>query len=249
MFTRNGKKIHGCEHIFRELEPIFKENPRLVFDGELYNHELKNDFPRIVSLVKKTKPTEEDIKECESMVQYHIYDCFMSDQEKIGLCFSERFLLLKNLLQSTLSNKKTKIKLVDTVNVSCITKMDDLMESYLENGYEGQILRIADSEYQNKRTKSLLKRKVFDDGEFRIIDILEGEGNRSGGAGKLVFRHPNGNMFESGIRGNFQYFTDLLKNKKKYIGKLATVRYFGLTPDGKPRFPVTVSIWGKERDF
>jgi hypothetical protein len=34
----------------------------------------------------------------------------------------------------------------------------------------------------------------------------------------------------------------LLKNKKNYIGEMATVRYQNMTPDGKPRFGVIVGI-------
>jgi hypothetical protein len=35
----------------------------------------------------------------------------------------------------------------------------------------------------------------------------------------------------------------LLKNKKKYIGKSATVKYFNLTPDDEiPRFPYVINI-------
>jgi len=33
-----------------------------------------------------------------------------------------------------------------------------------------------------------------------------------------------------------------LTNKEKYIGKLANIRYFELTDDGIPRFPVMIGI-------
>jgi DNA ligase 1 len=46
----------------------------VILDGELYNHDLKNDFEKIISLVRKTKPTEEDRLESTQMVQFHCYD-------------------------------------------------------------------------------------------------------------------------------------------------------------------------------
>ena len=35
---------------------------------------------------------------------------------------------------------------------------------------------------------------------------------------------------------------EMLKNKKKLIGKEATVKYFNLTPDGIPRFPYVINV-------
>ena len=43
--------------------------------------------------------------------------------------------------------------------------------------------RISASAYENKRTKQLLKRKEFQDAEFKIVEIVEGIGNRAGMAG------------------------------------------------------------------
>jgi DNA ligase 1 len=61
MRSRNGKQIISAPHIFEILKPLFEINPDLVFDGELYADKFANDFNAICSLVKKTKPTEEDL--------------------------------------------------------------------------------------------------------------------------------------------------------------------------------------------
>lgn len=74
MFSRNGKKIVSAPHIFKLMSHLFVIDPGLVFDGELYADKLANDFNRICSLVKKTKPTKEDLIECENTIEYHIYD-------------------------------------------------------------------------------------------------------------------------------------------------------------------------------
>ena len=46
-FSRNHKRFYNCEHIIRDLKPIFNENPDIILDGEIYNHKLKNDFGRL----------------------------------------------------------------------------------------------------------------------------------------------------------------------------------------------------------
>ena len=61
MFSRNGKEIISAPHIRKQLDNVFKDNPNIIFDGELYADKFANDFNSIVSLVKKTKPTEDDL--------------------------------------------------------------------------------------------------------------------------------------------------------------------------------------------
>jgi DNA ligase-1 len=114
-------------------------------------------------------------------------------------------------------------------------------EEYVELGYEGQMLR-TDSLYENKRSKSLLKHKSFIDEEYTIIDICEGEGNRAGTAGYMVFETSDGKPFKSNVKGTWEETAEMLKNKKKLIGKEATIKYFNLTPDGIPRFPYVINI-------
>lgn len=257
MFTRNSKPIYGCNHIFEALKPAFVSDPDIIFDGELYSHSLKDDFPKIVSLVKKEDPSKEELEECKRILEYHIYDCFGGKMS--NLSFVQRFTTLCCILEDikTKSDPTSDIhrsiivvptEIIETHILSVEKAMDKLMYAYIEDGYEGQMLRIANSKYENKRTKNLLKRKEFDDIELPIVNVLEGIGNRSNMAGKLCYIFPNGESFETGIRGNYDIFRKIWNNKKSYIGKLANVRYFGLTPDGKPRFGVTTFIWENGRD-
>ena len=46
----------------------------------------------------------------------------------------------------------------------------------------------------------------------------------------------------AGIRGSWQYAKAILIQKADLIGKLATVRHFGATPDGSLRFPICIDI-------
>ena len=100
----------------------------------------------------------------------------------------------------------------------------------------------TDGKYENKRSKFLLKHKSFVDEEYTILDICEGEGNRAGTAGYFVFETADGKSFKSNVKGTWEETAEMLKNKKKLIGKEATVKYFNLTPDGIPRFPYVIGI-------
>lgn len=245
LFTRNGKPIVSAPHILEEIKHILEQNPSvLALDGELYNHELKNDFNEIVSIVKKIKPTNEDLQKSKELMQYHVYDLIYTDD----MTFIDRSKLLSDIMfDSNFILKYNYIHLVSPVFVSgkdCID-IDTMYGSYLEQGYEGQMIRKELSLYEHKRSQSLLKRKEFIDEECLILDVIEGKGNRSGMAGNLRLKHPNGNLFDSNIRGNYDFYKELLLNKDKYIFKYATIRYFSLTTDNIPRFPVMITI----RDF
>ena len=62
-FSRTGKQFMNVKHIEESLKDYFEQNPAMVLDGELYNHNLRNDFEKIISLVRKQKPTDEDRSE------------------------------------------------------------------------------------------------------------------------------------------------------------------------------------------
>jgi DNA ligase-1 len=96
--------------------------------------------------------------------------------------------------------------------------------------------------YEQKRSKYLLKRKEFDDTEFEIIDIFEGEGNRANMAGYATIKLDDGRTCKSNIKGNQEWLKELLDNAKTVKGKMATVRHFKRTPDGIPRFPYVITI-------
>ena len=76
-FSRTGKPWRNIDHILKELKPFFMKHPNVVLDGELYNHALKDNFEKIISLVRKTKPTTEHQRESAEKVQFHCYDTIM----------------------------------------------------------------------------------------------------------------------------------------------------------------------------
>ena len=77
---------------------------------------------------------------------------------------------------------------------------------------------------------------------YIILDIIEGEGNKSGMAGAMVFENESGAAFNSNIKGNRDYLKDIWANKQEYLGRQATVKYFDYTPDGSLRFPKVINI-------
>jgi ATP-dependent DNA ligase len=236
MFSRNGKPIISAPHIIESLSEVFESYPELILDGELYADKFANDFNKIVSLVKKTKPTDADLKESKKNIQYWIYD-IPSEHYNFG----ERCYRLDVLFDNYLNKFEQHCVLVETDTCNNEDEVMELYGDYVDKGFEGQMLRL-DKKYENKRSKSLMKHKSFVDEEYTILDIVEGEGNRTGTAGYFVFETENGDRFKSNVKGTWEETAEMLKNKKKLIGKEATIKYFNLTPAGIPRFPYVVNI-------
>jgi DNA ligase-1 len=233
MWSRNGKQIVSVPHIFESLKPLFESNPDLIFDGELFALKESCDFNKIISCVKKTKPTEEDLIESKKYIQYWVYDLPSNSGS-----FISRY---KELLSLNLPNTCVVVSVDQVDNMNDV---DAYYEDYVNAGFEGQMLRVLDSPYQNKRSKYLLKHKSFMDNEYVILDILEGQGKLTGKAGTMVFETKNGDRFNSSINGDHSYLEEIWLNKDKFIGLTATVKYFELTntENPVPRFPKVIQV-------
>lgn len=235
--SRNGNPFVAFPHIMRELEPLFKKYPDLILDGEVYTHKFRDNFNKIISLAKKSKPTAEDIAESEQYLEYWIFDCPTAEGG-----YHDRYQWLhKTILKDFYNNKWIKLCIH-----KLIKKESDLEKSlayYLENGFEGLMVNTYDGEYQQKRSKNVLKYKLFKEEEYEIVDIVEGVGERAGMFGNAFLKMKNGKVFKSSARGSQEFYKRLLNERKDLIGKMATVRYQNLTPDeGVPRFPVIIEI-------
>lgn len=232
LHTRNGKPILSCPHIVEELAPLFTANPDLILDGELYNHDLKDDFNTIISAARKIKPSPSDLEESARLIQYHIYDMPSHD----GV-FSERMRALFKMFSVVFgeSPNPVSIRLVRTTMLRPQVDINALYDEYLSAGYEGQMIRF-NTVYENKRSGGLLKRKETQSSEFVVLDIQSGVGNWAGKAKRVILAMPDGSTCEAGVTGTAEHCANILTHKADYIGKPATVEYFGVTPDGKLRF-------------
>ena len=248
LFTRTGKEITAVPHISEALEPFFEKYPNAVLDGELYNHKYKDDFNKIIHLVRKQNLTDEHLAESEEMIQYHIYDAPVIGKGFGGRynwtekdSFSDRTSILDAQFPNLGLDKEDCLVLVETIEIHGREQLDRCYEDYVDAGYEGQMIRL-DGPYENKRSPRLLKRKDFIDEEYKILGYEEGKGNRAGTIKHFQFESKTGKPFNSNVKGTFEYLADLLQNAKSLIGKKATVKYFNLTPDGVPRFPYVIAI-------
>lgn len=241
LFSREGKEFVSCPHISEALAPLFDAKPDLILDGELYNHDLKDDFNSIVSLIRRQKLSEEDLAKSKKYINYYVYD-LPSSPDSYTCRFKDIALYLGS------KDIEEPIYWLDAVVLVDEEDTESYLEECLEAGYEGIMLRKGWGLYENKRTKNLLKYKLFVDEEFIIEDILEGEGNNAGMAAKIEIHLEDGTVVYPNMTGSWEYCREVLENKDQYIGAEVTVTYFGKTPDGSLRFPRVKQIYLEGRD-
>ena len=229
LWSRTRKPITGVPHIAREIEQSFKED--IVLDGELYQHDFKSDFEKIVSFVRQDEPAEG-----HEVVQYHVYDLIMPGS------FKDRF---GKLAFETLMRKKEfkYLHAVQTVMVLEEEQVTIWFKEFKDQGYEGCMLRNEDGQYVNKRSYDLQKVKEFDDAEFDISGIEEGRGKLAGHVGSFICKTRDGKEFLAKMSGDTSRLQEYFINHSLWKGKKLTVQYQGLTgANGVPRFPVGIAI-------
>ena len=242
-YSRNGKKFMNVQHLYtKTIKELFKQNPLLVLDGELYNHDLRDNFEKIVSLVRKQKPTPDDRKEARKLIQYHVYDYCMAVNNKLNLLESDMNRYEKRMHQLVCTDMYGKhIRYVPARGVHSLDKAKEIHNDFLQQGYEGSILRL-DGPYKCGRSYDLMKFKDFSDTEAKIVSWVEGKGKRRGTIGKFIAVDSDGIRFGMPVMDNFKYLQKNFKNMQDWVGKTATFTYFERTRAGSYRHPLFKAI-------
>ena len=229
-YSRTGKEWKNIEHIKLNLLSFFDKHPNAILDGELYNHDFKDDFESIISMVRKTKPTDEDRLISADNVQFHCYDIV---DEKLPYDQRNKF------INKSLMLLGDSVYIVETLQ--CFVESDAKMihEQNLEDGYEGSIVRTNDT-YQCKRSHNLRKFKDFSDAEATIVGYLDGKGKRTGTLGKFIMQDDEGVEFGCPPGKGYTYkdLKIMLDNIGDYIGQRATFTFFERTKAGSYRHPL-----------
>ena len=230
-YSRTGKQFHNLRYIELRLAPFFDKNPDVILDGELYNHDLRDDFEQIISLVRKQKPTDEDRLNSADMIQYHVYDYiipFIGYEARLKWLTSNKDHLWSNVVIPVETHRVYKYE--EAANMH--------YDGFLKQGYEGSILRLNGA-YEQKRSYNLQKFKDFSDDEATIVGYEAGKGKRTGTLGKFFMMDDDGVKFGCPPGKGFNYtdLANILNNVHDYIGKRATFTYFERTKAGNYRHP------------
>ncbi len=236
--SRKGKEFPHMNHLRQQIASLKGIPDGAFLDGELYSDTLT--FQEVVGLVRReTLKAGDDDK--LKQISYRLYDMLDPDDRKAG--FQKRYDNLGKILRSKPVGAPSQY-LYLTRNFELDSKADvkKYHDQFVKEGYEGIMIRNKDGEYGiNKRSKHLQKFKEFFDQEFEIVGYEEGTGNDAGTV-IWVCMTQNGDLFKTRPRGTREERTEYFQKGDDYIGATLTVRYFEMTDDGIPRFPVGLAI-------
>lgn len=249
-YSRSNKpcKEAPIQHILDGIPHYVRD---LVLDGEIlyFDKQGNEDFQKGISLTASDDRT----LDCNNLY-YVIFDAIdhvSFKNKEWTIPFEAEYKLLCELLEA-----KDSIKFGYSVLETCLPNIliarqehdpSIFQKEKANKKWEGLMYRDGDKPYQFKRTKSLLKIKDMQDGEFKIHSISEGTGKNEGKLGALNI------FFKDSFVGVGSGFKDedreiIWNNSKIFLSKKfledfsVKVQYFEETTDAKGtpslRFPV-----------
>jgi ATP-dependent DNA ligase len=228
--SRQGKPWN-IPHIAEELKEWLPDG--MVLDGELYV--AGESCQRITSWAKSANPKGKSYKPEALALIYHVYDMptFQGYDEQPWI---EREKNLEENIQSS-----EHIRVVYSWGVENEDEVMDWHGRFISQGYEGAILRGLYGPYLwGYRSAQLLKIKEFQDDEFVVVGATDGKGKMEGCVVWLCETNEDAGQFEVTMKLPMSERRRMFEQQHKYLGKSLTVRFFGHTDDGIPRFPVGI---------
>ncbi len=225
--SREGKPVTTMAHLLPALEAVFRKQPDLILDGELWSAAFGRDFPALASAIKKKRDKTEHIN-------YNVYDQI----SKLG--FKQRYEQLRSLGLPSQGG----IYLVETVIVDDADTFATCQQHFEQDGYEGAILRHGTVGYEaGKRSAYLLKSKEWQDDWFPIVDVKEGRGTH---VGMAIFQcqTTQGTEFDVLAPGTHEEKKKIWDEWTTYVGRRVHVKYFEMSrgDEPAPRFPVALEV-------
>ncbi len=244
LYSRAGNRFYALRHIADALAERFanrKIGGVTILDGELYNHDMHDEFSRIVSAVKRDEPGAQS-----NLIQYHIYD--LASEPKLE--FWERSEILRGWFEPA-NFAEIREHILRFVPTRIIDSEEDVLnafESARSDHYEGIMLRNNFSLYEQKRSYNLQKVKEFEDAEFFVVDALEGRGKLEGHVGAFVCELPGGDTFKVKLRGSHEFLRQCWENDSLWRNAWMTVQFQGYGSQGRPRGPIGIRFRDKSVD-
>ena len=227
--SRNAKIYETLNHLINPNDITYRALKEFQLDGEIYKHGWT--FQRIIRAVK-------EFKDYTPQLDYWLYDLatFEEDQKQD---YHKRLEYITDICRNT----NLQFKLTPTVIIKTHDEIKYWHDRWVQNGFEGIILRTMKGKYIHQyRSSTLLKYKEFKDDEFIIIDAKEGTGLEEGCVVWICEIEDGSEEFSVRPKGTRELRREWFDDQKKYIGEKLTVRYQERSEDNVPIFPVGISV-------
>lgn len=226
ILSSTGREYEHLRILDKDLDKIREiEDENFYLDGEVV---IENQPINIVRSVLSTIELNQKQYQLLKQTKCYIFDCF--DLNRMELDYEKRFAILKKIFK----HKFTHLKLIPCSVVHNKDEMDKLFEYYVEEGYEGIIIRNKRGIYKLRgRSIDILKSKSIKKDKFTIIGYKEGQkGNAGTVIWKIQCKNNKNAYFWAKPMGTREYRKSLFKSGDKYIGRQVNVKFFHIDADG-----------------
>lgn len=207
---RSGRTVNAPDWFIAKL-------PSEKLDGELWL--ARGAFERLSGYVRKSSPLDEDWQQ----IKYMVFEL----PGGAGT-FADRVARIREIVDNA---KWPQLVAVEQFRVVDRAALKRKLDQVVNGGAEGLMLHLADATYVTGRSDVLLKLKLLQDTEAKVVEHLPGKGKYVGQMGALRLEMPDGRRFNIGTG-----FSDATRKKPPLIGTIITYTYRGLTNKGTPRF-------------
>ena len=243
-FTRQGNQYEGLEEIESDIANLPLDN--IVFDGEL----IADTQGSTIEVYAETTSKARSKGANKTGLLFHIFDMLPLDEFQKGMskdkCIDRKHKLSCLFADYNLPHcREVKPLYIG----SDLSKVNIWMEYANKNGWEGLMVNL-DSPYVCKRSDYILKVKVFNEADVRVLNVLEGTGKNVNRLGSITiqFEH-KGQLYECNCGSGFNdEERDLYwENPELIVGKIVTIGYFEISKNQQDesyglRFPTWESI-------
>jgi DNA ligase 1 len=197
--------------------------PSSPFEGELWAG--LGQFEQAASVIQQKKAPD---NEWQAM-RFMVFDSPTPSQP-----FTERITLYKGVVQQI---GKPWVQAVPQNPIQSHTALKNLLQKTVQAGGEGLVLHRGNSVYQSGRNGDVLKVKLYEDAEAKVVGHEAGQGKHAQRTGALWIETPQGLRFKLGTG-----LSDAQRENPPALDQWVTYRYRGLTDKGVPRFASFVRI-------
>ncbi|MDH5184150.1 MAG: DNA ligase [Gammaproteobacteria bacterium] len=211
LISRQGNTIPAPAWFLAQLPKSIR------LDGELWIE--RGGFEKVSAIVRTTHPNDEAWRK----VSYCIFD-----MPEVKQTFEHR---IKDM-QRLFANKHSKnVKLVTQFKLTSHQELMNTLQQYVDQGAEGLMLHHGSAHYNPGRSDELLKLKLYEDAEAKVIKHFPGKGRFQGMLGSILVEDKTGLQFRIGSG-----FTDKERSTPPAIGSIISFKFYGKTSNGIPRF-------------
>ena len=240
MKTRQNKIIEGLVDIENNIKELGLNG--YCLDGELIS--IGSDYETVYKDTIKKVNNKNKVKHGVKYILFDIVPIGEFNNKKGKLKYSERRKILDNIKVNEFIEVLPILYKGDNVDVAL-----DILDRYRDLGAEGLMCNL-DKPYEFKRSKTLLKLKVMDTCDLKVIGFEEGQGRLSETLGKIICDYKG---FELGVGSGFtdSMRDEIWNNKDKYLNCIAEISYFEETNNEQGglslRFPI-FKEWRFDKD-